>query len=61
MYGRLEGTLLLSHLLYQSGTFQCIKKCFVCKKVSCWSSNHLQQEQNNLKKKFGNHYPKYKA
>lgn len=37
------------------------KKCFVCGKVSCWSTNHTQQEREELKKKFSDRYPEYKA
>ena len=28
------------------------KKCFVCEKVGCWSTNHTQQERDNSRKKF---------
>ena len=61
MRGRHRGTSLLSHPSYRPGTFQRTKKCFVCEKVDCWSSNHTQQKRDNLKKKFSNYYPKYKA
>ncbi len=40
-----------------SRLFQHTKKCFVCGKISCWSTNHTQQESDNLKKKFGDYYP----
>lgn len=33
----------------------------MCRKVSCWSSNHTQQERDESKKKFGDRYPEYKA
>ena len=28
------------------------KKCFVCDKIGCWSSNHNQQKKDDSKKKF---------
>ena len=37
------------------------KKCFVCGKDGCWSTNHLQQERDNSKKRFRNQFPKYKG
>lgn len=33
----------------------------MCGMISCWSSNHTQPEHNDLKMKFGDRYPKYKA
>lgn len=50
----------LSCLLYWPMTFKLIKKCFVYRKISCWSTNHIQQKNNDLKKKFGDRHPKYK-
>ena len=44
----------------QPGTFQRTKKCFVCGKVGCWSTNHTQRERDNSKKKIGDRYPEYK-
>ena len=61
MRGRHRGTSSLSRPSYRPGTFQRTKKCFVCGKVSCWSSNHTQQERDDSKKKFGDRYPEYKA
>lgn len=61
IYSWFRSASLLSHLSYQLKTFQRIKKCFVYQNVSCWSSNHTQQEQDYFKKKFGNRYLKYKA
>ena len=40
--------------------FQYTKKCFVYGIISCWSTNHTQQERDNSKKKFGDHYLEYK-
>lgn len=37
--------------------FQYTKKCFVYEKISHWSTNHTQEECDELKKKFGEHYP----
>ena len=44
-----------------SRPFQHTKKCFVCGKISCWSTNHTQQERDDSKKKFGDRYPEYKT
>ena len=33
------------------------EKCFVRRKMSCWSTNHTQQERDDSKKKFGDCYP----
>ena len=38
-----------------------MKKCFICRKVGCWSSNHTQQKRDDSKKKFGDCYPEYKT
>lgn len=46
---------------YQPETFQQIKKCFVCGKVSCCSSNYTQKECDELKKKFSDRYPEFKT
>ena len=35
-------------------SFQRQKKCFVCEKVGCWSTNHTQQKRNDSIKKFEN-------
>lgn len=40
---------------------QCQKKCFVCSKKGCWSTNHLQQERNNFKKQFTDQHSDYKS
>lgn len=32
--------LLSSHLLYWLKIFKYIKKCFICRKISCWSTHH---------------------
>ena len=61
MRGWHRGTSSSFHPSYRPETFQHTKKCFVCGKVGCWSSNHSQQECDNSKKKFGDCYPKYKA
>ena len=61
MYGRHRGISLSSRPSYWPKTFQRTKKCFVCRKFGCWSSNHTQQECDNLKKKFADRYSKYKA
>ena len=61
MRGRHRGTSSSSRPSYRPGTFQRTNKCFVCGKVSCWSSNHTQQERDDSKKRFGDCYPKYKA
>lgn len=50
-----------SHPSYWPGIFQYAKKCIVYGKVDCWLSNHTQQERDQLKKKFDNCYPQYKA
>ena len=34
--------------------FQRQKKCFVCEKINCWSTNHIQQKRNDSIKKFEN-------
>lgn len=47
------------HPSYWSKTFQYTKKYFICEKVICWSTNHIQQGCDDLKKKFGNYYPEY--
>ena len=61
MDGWHRGTSSSSHPSYWPETFQRTKKYFVYGKVSCWSSNHTQQKCDDLKKKFGDCYPKYKA
>lgn len=61
MRGRLRGDFSSSRPLYWPGIFQRTKKCFVCGKVGCWSSNHTRQERDDSKKKFGDRYPKYKT
>jgi hypothetical protein len=30
------------------------KKCFVCDKFNCWSTNHIEKERDNVKKRFAN-------
>ena len=37
------------------------KRCFVCGKEGCWSTNHSQQERDDSKKRFGNRFPEYKS
>lgn len=37
------------------------KKCFVCGKSGCWSTNHTQQERDDSKKRFSERYPEYKS
>lgn len=32
--------------------FSSQKRCFVCDKIGCWSTNHSQQERDDSKKKF---------
>ena len=61
MRGRHQDTSLSSRPLYWPKTFRRTNKYFVCKKVSCWLSNHTQQEHDNSKKRFGDRYSKYKA
>lgn len=56
-----DANTLSSRLSYRPKTFKCIKKCFVCRKISCWSTNHIQQNRDDSKKKFGDCHPKYKA
>ena len=43
-----------------SGGFSRLKKCFICGKEGCWSSNHTQQERDDSKKRFANRFPQYK-
>jgi hypothetical protein len=35
------------------------KKCFVCHKEGCWSSNHTQEERDKSRKKFENRINQY--
>ncbi len=42
---------------FSSQLFQRTKKCFVCGKISYWSTKHTQQERDDSKKKFGDRYP----
>lgn len=37
------------------------KRCFVCGKEGCWSTNHSQQERDDSRKRFGNRFPEYKS
>lgn len=37
------------------------KKCFVCNKVGCWSTNHTPQERSESIKKFGDRNPQVRA
>ncbi len=37
------------------------KRCFVCGKKGCWSTNHSQQERDDSKKRFGKRFPEYKS
>lgn len=60
MRSRHGNTSLLSRPSYWLETFKYIEKSFVYVKVNYWSSNYIQQKNNNLKKKVGNCYPKYK-
>ena len=46
---------------FSSRPVQYTKKCFVYEKVSCWSTNHTQQERDKSKRKFSDHYPEHKA
>lgn len=60
MCGRhIDTPLFLSYFL--SWLVKYIKKCFICEKVNCWSTNYTQQECEKLKKKFTDRYLKYKA
>lgn len=36
------------------------KKCWVCYKPNCWSTNYLASEIEESKKKFGSKDPEYK-
>ena len=36
------------------------KKCFVCKKEGCWSTNHTQQERDESKKAFDKERPQFR-
>ena len=35
---------------HQENRFKNFKKCFICKKIDCWSINHFQHEQKTSKK-----------
>lgn len=61
MCNQFRDMLLSSHPSYWPGKFKYTKKCFIYPKVSYWSSNHTQQEWDNSKKKFDDHFSKYKA
>ncbi len=38
-----------------------LKKCFVCEKLECWSTNNFEKERNDSKKRFSDHHPEYKT
>lgn len=62
MRSRYRGAFLSSsYPLYKLKIFQYAKNYFVCKKISCWSTNYIQQKYDESKKFFGNYYPKYKV
>ena len=44
----------------RSSTFR-KKRCFVCNRENCWSTNHTQQERDEANKRFGDRYPHFKA
>lgn len=52
MRSRHGNTSLLSRPSYWLETFKYIEKSFVYVKVNYWSSNYIQQKNNNLKKKL---------
>lgn len=60
MRDQYRGTLLYSSR-FSSWPFQRTKICFICRKVSCWLSNHTQQKRNDSKKMFGDRYSDYKT
>jgi hypothetical protein len=37
------------------------KKCFVCDKFNCWSTNHTENERDEIKKRFANRNLKWKS
>ena len=45
---------------FKSSTFR-KKRCFVCSRENCWSTNHIQQERNETNKRFDDRYPHLKA
>lgn len=60
MHGRYRGApLSFSHFSCQP--VQRTKNCFVCGKVSYWSRNHTQQERDDSKQNFSDHYCKYRT
>lgn len=46
MYSQNKNTLLSSCLSFQS--FYSTKKCFICRRIGCWSTNHVQYLKNSL-------------
>ena len=44
----------------KSSTFR-KKRCFVCSRENCWSTNHIQQERDEANKRFGDRYSHFKA
>lgn len=60
MYGRYREAPSSSSR-FSSRPVQHTKKCFICGKVSYWSTNHTQQKRDDLKKKFSDHYLEYRA
>lgn len=50
-----------SYPISHFGRFNILKKCFVCEKISRWSTNYTQQEHKELKNQFCDRYSKYKA
>lgn len=49
-----------SCLSYRARTFQHTKKFFIYGKVDCWSNNHTQQENDDLKKSLMTTIPSLK-
>jgi hypothetical protein len=37
------------------------KKCFVCDKFNCWSTNHTKKKRDDFKKRFANRNLKWKS
>ena len=45
---------------FKSSTFR-KKRCFVCNRENCWSTNHTQQERDEANKRFDDRYSHLKA
>jgi hypothetical protein len=41
--------------------FASAKKCFVCDKFNCWSTNHTKKKRDDFKKRFANRNLKWKS